>query len=89
MRVKVREVGKGLHSSEVVVEIKTATGKERLVIDERSIDDNDTISVGSPIERRDDGQLLVELPRETMSGAWRVWVKEGSLLPEARKVHAA
>ena len=77
MRIKVREVGKGLHPSEVVVEIQTSDGMERLVVDKRTIETN-SLSVGNPL-RADNGKYLVELPRETMSGAWRVWVKQDAL----------
>jgi hypothetical protein len=81
MRLKVREIGKGLHPSEVVVEVSTSTGKERVVVDIRSLTDG-SISVGSPLGKKGQDTLLVELPREAMSGTWRVWVKERLLVPE-------
>jgi hypothetical protein len=82
MRVKVDEVGKGLHSSEVVVQIETAEGEpQRLVVDRRSIVDG-TIEVGYPV-RRDNGHYLIELPRETIDGSWRVWVSKDVLVGEA------
>jgi hypothetical protein len=75
MRVKVEEVGKGLHPSEVVIQIQTAEGRpERLVVDKRSIS-NGTIEVGYPV-RRDNGYFLIELPRETIGGSWRVWISK-------------
>jgi hypothetical protein len=84
MRLRVHEVGRGLHPSEVVVEIRTATGAERLAVDRKSIQ-NRTIFVGwRPLaEKR--GQWLIELPRETMSGTWRVWVKHGEIVSERRE----
>lgn len=82
MRVKVREVSKGLHPSEVVVEVKTADGPEKLVIDKRAVEAN-SVSVGSPLGMRGD-LYLVELPRETMSGAWRVWVPENQMRAEQK-----
>ena len=87
MRVKVQEVGAGLHPSEVVVQVKTVTGSENLVVDKRSLE-NGTLAVGSPIARKGD-QWLVELPRETMRGAWRVWVKRGALTYEDREARVA
>ena len=87
MRVKVQEIGTALHPSERVVEVKTATGKERLIVDRRSIE-NGSVSVGSPISRKGD-LWLVELPRETMAGLWRIWVKANSLVSESSKVRAA
>lgn len=80
MRVKVKEVGKGLHPSEVVIAIETTEGPERLVVDRRSVK-NGTLDVGYPIERRDD-TFLVELPRETTTGSWRVWVPRDRVVPE-------
>src|ERR1700737_961115 len=59
MRVKIQEIGKGLHPSEVVVQIQTVEGPERLVIDRRSID-NGSIDVEYPVGRSN-GQYLVEL----------------------------
>jgi hypothetical protein len=84
MRLKVREVGRGLHPSEVVIEIRTATRPERLAVDRKSIQSG-TIFVGwRPLaEKR--GQWLIELPRETMSGTWRVWVKHSEVVAETRE----
>jgi hypothetical protein len=82
MRVKVEEVGKGLHPSEVVVQIQTVEGgPERLVVDRRSIVEG-TIEVGYPV-RRDNGYYLIELPRETIGGSWRVWVPKETVVGEA------
>ncbi|HEX4303485.1 MAG TPA: hypothetical protein VHZ78_11890, partial [Rhizomicrobium sp.] len=87
MRIKVQEIGSALHPSERVVEVKTATGKERLIVDRRAIE-NSTVSIGSPISRNGD-LWLVELPRETMAGVWRIWIKSSSLVNEPSKVRAA
>jgi len=72
MRLLVEEVGSGLHPSEAVVIVKTAKGQERLIVSKRSIS-NGSIEVGWPL-REDGDDLLIELPRETQAGAWRVWV---------------
>jgi len=32
---------------------------------------------------RQEGKILVELPRETASGSWRIWVKDSTLRPSA------
>ena len=84
MRMKFREVGPGLHPSEVVVEVQTVAGPERLVLDRESIAD-DTIFVGWRPLGEKSGQWLVELPSETMSGTWRVWVRRKNILPESQK----
>jgi hypothetical protein len=72
MRIKIQEVGKGLHPSEAVVQVNAVKGPERLIVDRRSIED-DSIDVGYPIARRN-GYWLIELPRETVDGAWRIWI---------------
>ena len=88
MRIKVRKTGEGLHHSEVVVEIKTVSGIERLVVATRALKD-DTILVGAPLAFGGRGKVLVELPRETMSGASRVWVKSDNLVEDKGEVRAA
>jgi hypothetical protein len=77
MRIKVREIGKGLHPNELVVEVQTLEGAEHLVVDKRTIKKS-TLLVGVPL-RTEGNRVLVELPRETTSGAWRVWVKSDAL----------
>ena len=88
MRLKVHEIGRGLHPSEVVVELRTATGPERVAVDRKSLHDG-TLFVGwRPLaEKR--GQWLIELPRETMSGTWRVWVKRNEIVPETQEAITA
>ena len=46
MWVKVRQVGRGLHPSETVVEIQTVGGPERLVVDKKSIQKEPSLLVG-------------------------------------------
>lgn len=75
MRVKIEEVGSGQHPSEKVVKIVTTTGPEQLVVDQRSIQDH-SLDVGYPVGQHN-GHFLVELPRETFRGSWRVWVDKG------------
>lgn len=86
MKVKVAEVGEGLHPSEVVVAVRTLDGTENLVVDRRSYR-NGTVSIGYPI-RQEGNNYLVELPRETLSGSWRVWVKEDQVLLEDGRLSA-
>lgn len=81
MRLKVEQIGKGLHPNEAVVAITTTTGTERLVVPRQSIS-GDSIEVAWPIRTKEDGSALVELPRETQSGAWRVWVPRGQFYEE-------
>lgn len=72
MRVLIEEKGTGQHPSEKVVEVKTLEGPEQLIVDKRSIRDR-SLDVGFPVGQQN-GHLLIELPRETLRGLWRVWV---------------
>jgi hypothetical protein len=78
MRLFIEEVGSGLHPSEAVVVIKTVKGQERLIVSKRSVS-NGSIEVGWPL-RADGDDLLIELPRETQDGAWRVWVNKTQIM---------
>jgi hypothetical protein len=78
MRLKVEQKGQGLHPNEAVVAVQTDHGQERLVVSKRSIE-RGSIRVGWPLGERPDGYVLVELPRETETGAWRVWVPRNRL----------
>lgn len=78
MRIMVSIDGAAIHPNEAVVSLATTTGAEKLVVHRKSLRDN-TIDVGYPIFQEDD-RYLIELPRETMSGQWRVWVDEGQLI---------
>ena len=82
LRLKVRTVREGLHPNEVVVAITTSDGSnEELVVHKRSIQ-NDTLRIGYPIGGDDKKNLLVELPRESVRGTSRVWVRGDSLVKE-------
>jgi hypothetical protein len=79
LRIKVKPIREGSHPSEIVVAVETADGKhERLVVDKRSLID-DTLGVGYPVGG-DRDRLLIELPRETLSGRWRVWVSRETVV---------
>lgn len=78
MRLQVRRVSDGPGPGEVVIEIETTSGTtEEVVIHGAAIEEN-TIDVGHPIDSSE-GRSLVELPREAMSGKWRIWVPAGVL----------
>ena len=83
MRLKVERIGDGLHPSEVVVGVKTTSGVQLFHIDQDSLAADGTINVGWPVGQDQDGKLLlVELPSETASGSWRVWVDRNDLNEE-------
>jgi len=86
MRLKVEKVSEGLHPSETIVSVKTSTGLERVVVSARSIVSG-SIPVGWPLGTSN--QLtLVELPRETETGSWRVWVPSDELIETEERMRA-
>jgi hypothetical protein len=80
MLIKIKNLGGGLHPSETFVSIKTEDGIVQLAVDAKSLR-NGTLPVGWPVGQRA-GFLLVELPRPTVSGARRVWVRKEELVPD-------
>lgn len=82
MKIKVTEVSEGIHPSEVVVSVNTIDGAENLVVSRRSLRSG-SLDIGFPI-RREDNTYLIELPRETLSGSWRVWVKTDEISDDER-----
>jgi hypothetical protein len=86
MRLKVEKISEGLHPSEAIVSVRTSSGSQRVVVSSRSIE-GDTIPVGWPLGKTE--QLtLIELPRETETGAWRVWVPSGELIEAEERMRA-
>ena len=76
---KIEEVRDGQHPSEVVVAVRTADGSsEKLVVDRRSIRNN-ALEIGYPVGE-DQDRLLVELPRESVRGLWRIWVNRDTVI---------
>ena len=68
----VESVNDGLIPSEKVVRISSPTGGfEELSLSTRQISDQ---SIDAAEITRQDDRVLVELPRETASGRWRIWV---------------
>lgn len=88
MRLKVENVGDGLHPSEVVVSVKSKDGPISIVLDPTIIFGDSTVNVGWPVAT-DGNFFLVELPRETMNGSWRVWVPGEELKSEEERKRVA
>lgn len=81
-RVRVRILGPGFHPNELLVAVLTEDGsEEKLVVDWRSIAD-ESISIEYPVDYSENS-YLVELPRESFRGTWRVWVPRTSLTEES------
>jgi hypothetical protein len=71
------EVKDGLIPGEKVVSIQRADGRlEEVTVSVRNMNGNrlEASEIG-----RNESRVLVELPRESASGRWRVWVKESSV----------
>jgi hypothetical protein len=83
-RIAVENVEEGLHPSEVVVTLRTADGKvEEVAVDRQLVEAKQLQAF--PIGE-EAGRVLVELPRETISGAWRVWMPKASVFNASRTV---
>ena len=79
-RIAVEQIEDGLHPSEVVVTIRTSGGEIEEVAVDRQLVENKALkayAVGSEGDR-----VLVELPRETLRGSWRVWMPAASVVVE-------
>lgn len=67
----------GLMPSEKIAVIQSADGwSHEVIVSAQSITGNQLMT--SEIGRRND-QVLVELPRESTSGRWRLWVNASSI----------
>ena len=77
MLLKVEVGGEGLGPNEVFLEVETLSGFEEVLVDVYLVK-NGEIDVGYPI-LQEGAATLVELPRETTSGKWRVWVNSRNL----------
>mgnify|MGYP003382392063 CR=1 FL=1 len=71
------EVSAGWHPSERMVILPVEDGTETVFVDQHSLLDGYLLVQDT--QTSEDGHRLVELPREAMSGAWRVWVDTADL----------
>lgn len=78
MRLRVEHLADGPGSGEVVIAVTTASGSKEQVVVHRTTVEEDAIEIGYPIHCGED-RWLVELPRESASGKWRLWVPPTSL----------
>jgi hypothetical protein len=68
---------RGPGPSETTVAISTADGEEEVVVDTALVH-GEELEVRRVLERTRD-RALIELPRESASGRWRVWVPRSTL----------
>lgn len=74
VKIKCVTVENGPGPSETVVGIKTAAGHQEEVVVHQSLTENNTVQVSRI--GWDNERVLVELPRESVSGNWRIWVPQ-------------
>ncbi|MGW5957467.1 hypothetical protein [Methylorubrum thiocyanatum] len=55
-------------------------GQEEVVLSKRLLKDG-AMDVGAPLNIRE-GQYLIELPRESASGRWRVWIPASEVVSD-------
>jgi hypothetical protein len=76
IRIKITRRESGPIPSEAVVTIPTTTGTEEVVV-HTSQASEESVEAGYIGEEGD--RVLVELPRETVSGRWRIWVPRNAV----------
>ena len=81
MLVKCRRLMDGPGPSEAVIEIIVHGGTEEVMVQNSSLKGG-ALEVGSVLGQRD-GYSLIELPCESASGRWRVWVPSQEVLQPA------
>lgn len=91
MQLKVQHHGEGLHPSDATVAVDTREGRSAvLYVSKRALKGSPgdhRINIGYPLDQ-DGDWTLVELPRETVSGAMRVWVRTDMVVPEPSSIAA-
>jgi hypothetical protein len=78
MRIKIKNSMSGSIPSEEVVEIPTVSGSEEVVVHKSQVTAG-SVEVGFIGTKEADGSVLIELPRESVSGRWRVWVPKSAV----------
>jgi len=72
MLIKCQRLMEGPGPSEAIVSIRTTKGEEEVVV-YTGLLTNGYLEVGPQLFGQSD-RVLVELPRESASGRWRVWI---------------
>lgn len=72
MLIKVTLLADGHGPFEKLIGVKTADGVEQVIVSERILKGT-AIEVGLALSQ-ENNNILVELPRESTRGRWRVWV---------------
>ena len=77
-RVRVRKVMDGPGPDEEIIAIAKKGGGEEEVILSKDLVQGDGVEVDRVGSTKD--SVLIELPQESSSGSWRIWVDPGALL---------
>ncbi|CDX34986.1 hypothetical protein MPLDJ20_20021 [Mesorhizobium plurifarium] len=67
---------------ETIVKIQTAEGTQEEVAVYKGLVNNGFLEVGPPIVSTSD-KVLIELPTESASGRWRIWVADSQFSSKA------
>lgn len=79
MRVRYEEIATGPGPRERIVAVKMRDGfKEEIIVDDRILVDG-AFEVGEPLAKDMDA-VLVELPRESVRGYFRVWLPNSEVI---------
>ena len=78
MRINCKLLMDGPGPSDAIVSIRTVNDHEEEVVVYKGLLHNGFLEVG-PVLHRGEGRALIELPRESTSGQWRIWVPEAEL----------
>lgn len=79
MLVKCEMIAEGPGPSEAIVGILTVEGHREEVVISKRVFHQGTMNVGFPLNH-DKNQYLIELPRESASGRWRIWIPESEVV---------
>jgi subtilisin-like proprotein convertase family protein len=87
MFIRCQILNPGPGPSEQIVGIETKAGQEQVVLSARALI-NGYLYVGEPLAK--EGRMyLVELPRESASGRWRIWVPDSEVSDNSPTMIAA
>ena len=79
MLVRYSELAEGPGPAEMLVGVLTMEGMQEEVVLSRRQAENGRMDVGSPLIEEAE-RCLIELPRESVSGRWRLWIPRSEIL---------
>lgn len=82
MFVRFSLIAEGPGPFESVVGVRRSDGATEEIVLSKRLTDEGAINVGSPLMEKG-GNFLVELPRESVSGKWRIWVPRSEAVQHA------